>query len=350
MEFKYLQENDIGTPEYLAFYKAFHNDDSFHARIERIHWYFQSEGYMLLVASVDGKYAGQASAYKTKAIINGQEKEWWWGADTFVLPGMRGKGIGKALQKKLHEDCPNFSSASYSATNGIIKRKCGDYEVMGYHRYFCPVSCFFSIYLELVLKKIFGRKTKVPRIRLPYWYGFINGFKSKTDYQVRELTPIDFNEDLSSFIENSLSVYDFHIQRSVDYLKWKYLNNPTVKCIGLDVLKTGQREAVVFFTDVRNGGFALAKARVCKVLDSVIKPGSKLTQKSLLSFIVKYFKDRGEKVDGINTLVPSSYWPKIQYPTSKPSYMLSGKEIPKLQNGYLAYSDQDMEQMYGNNE
>ena len=348
MEFTYLNEQDIEMSEYISFYEKFHGVGSFMQRGSRIHWYFNSGSYRLLVAVEDGKYVGQSCAFRVTAIIKGKECEWWWGVDSFVLKEMRGKGIGKALQKKLHEDCPNFSSASYSATNGIIKRKVGGHELLGYHQFYCPVSCYFTLYAELILKKLVSQKISVPRIRLPYLYGRMNNTQSLVGYALKELTEADYNDDLSDFFEDSLKHHSFHIQRSLDYLKWKYLNNPSIDYVGLDVLKEGRREAVIFFTKAYDGKYTISKARVCKILDVVIRPDSALTHKDVLIIVMKYFNERKVKLDGIMTLILSSYWPQIQYPASSPFSMLSTFDSPVLSDGYLAFSDQDMEQMYEN--
>ena len=348
MVLKYLQEHDIESSEYISFFEKYHGKGSYAERCKRIHWYFKSENFRLLIAIENGNYVGQSCAYKVTAIVKGKEKELWWGVDGFVLKEMRGKGIGKALQKRLHEDCLNFTSASYSSVNGIIKKKCGAHELLGYHQYYCPVSCYCTLYAELALKKLISRKATVPRIRLPYLYGMLNKVGALSLYDVRELNETDFNEDLSMFMENSLQHKSFHIQRSVSYLRWKYLDNPSIDFVVLEFKKNGCCEAVVFFTRVYNGMFTISRAKVCKILDVVIKPGSELTQKGLLVLVAQYFKSYGIKLDGIMTLIPSSYWPQIKYPASSPFYMLSDLESTLLTDGYLAFSDQDMEQMYEN--
>lgn len=342
MDLVYLQEKDIETTRYISFFEMYHGVGSFQQRGERIRWYFRSGNFKLLVAIVDNRYVGQACSYKTTAIIQGEEYEWWWGVDNFVLEEMRGKGIGKALQKKLHDDCPNFSSASYSSLNGIIKKKCGSQVSLDYHKYYCPVSCWFTLYTELALKKIIGREITFPRIRIPYFYGLFNKSQAVGKFTIKELNPSDYDDQLSSFMEDCLKYTSFHIQRSVTYLKWKYLQNPSIKYIGIEIMNNGQREAMVLFTDVYQGKYIVSKARVSKILDAVILPGSSLTQKKLLSFVVEYFRKRKTEIDGLMTLIPSGYWPQIKYP----AHMLSTIDKPLLGNGYLTYSDQDMEQMY----
>ena len=88
---------------------------------------------------------GQASAFKVTAIIEGKEQALYWGCDTFLLQEYRGYGIGKTLQKIMHETCPNFSSAWYSPINGIIKRKCGCFDLMELRFTYYPVSYFMGM-------------------------------------------------------------------------------------------------------------------------------------------------------------------------------------------------------------
>lgn len=342
----YLQEQEIETPAYISFYEKYHGIGAFLQRRDRIHWYFQSGGYKLLVAIVDEQYVGQSCAYRATAVVNGVEHEWWWGVDTFALSEMQGKGIGKALQRKLHEDCPNFASASYSAINGIIKKKCGGHEVLGYHQFYYPVSCWISLYAELAAKKVLSRRVTIPRIRMPYLYSLLNQPQALRDYTINKLTPNDYNSRLSSFFEDCLKTRSFYIKRSDEYLKWKYLYNPSVKYVGLKVEKEDRLEGIIFFTEVYNGKYTISKARVCKILDAVIRPGSALTQKDLLAYVVQYFKQKDVSIDGLLSLIPVNYRPKIQYPASSPTHMLSTLDTTMLTAGYLALSDQDMEQMY----
>ena len=346
MDLRYLTEQDIESKEYKSFYEKYHGAGSFEQRRERIHWYFQSEGFKLLTASVDGRYIGQSCAYKSKAVVNGTDCELWWGCDGFVLAEMRGKGIGKALQKKLHEDCPNFSSASYSAVNGIIKKKCGGKEVLPYFQYYLPVSCYLSLYAELVLKKIVSRKCSLPHVRIPKLYYWLNNlWKSYSDYTVHELSVVDSDERISQFMEENLSDRDFHVKRSSEFLRWKYQANPSIRYYGLEIRTGETTEGVIYFSEPYNGLFTISRVRISKVLDAVVRNGSALTTKELYLLAVKFLHEKGYKLDGLKTLLPSTYYLHIRYPR-KPIYMLSSYSGGMFSNGYLSLIDQDMEQMY----
>lgn len=346
MELIYLKEQDIEMPEYNSFYEKFHGIGTFAQRRARIHWYFRGDGFKLLTATLDGRYVGQSCAYKTLAVVDGKDCEWWWGVDAFVLSEMRGKGIGKALQKRLHEDCPNFSSASYSAANGIIKRKCGAREIMPYHQYYYPVKCYLSLYAELFLKKVVSRSCRIPRIRLPHvYYKSVRCWEDMKGYDVRELMNEDYSDCLSQFMEENLSGCDFHVKRSASFLRWKYCENPSIRFHGLEILKDGRREGVIVFTEPYNGKFTVSEVRISKVLDVVVRKDSVLTLKQCYLIAVQCLLNKGQDIDGLVTLRPAKGLPNIRYPIL-PFPMLSSYPGLAFTAGYLTFIDHDMEQMY----
>lgn len=346
MDLRYLTEQDIETKEYISFYEKFHGVGAFEQRRERIHWYFCCAGFKLLTASVDGRYVGQSCAYKTTAVIDGEDTEWWWGCDGFVLLEMRGQGIGKTLQKKLHEDCPNFSSASYSAVNGIIKKKCGGHGLLPYFQFYLPISCYFSLYAELALKKIVSRKLTLPRVHIPFLYYKLNKMISSVgNYAVREFSLADNKEQIAHFMDENLSGSGFHIKRTEAFLQWKYQQNPSLRYHGLEILRRERVEGVIFFSAPYNGTFTLSRVRISKVLDAVVRKGSTLTMRELYLLAIRFLHEKGYKIDGLKTLLPSSYYLQIRYPR-KPIYMLSSYSCSMFSNGYLTFIDQDMEQMY----
>ena len=345
ISYSYLTIADIDTPQYRVFLEAYHGAGTFPAWRERITWYFSkgNDAYRILVAKTDSKYVGQSCAYKVTAIVNGVETVWWWSIDTFVFPQMRGLGIGKKLQQQLHNDLPNFSSAWYSPTNGIIKRKCGGHGVMDFPFAYYPVSSYFSIVLELIVKKLVSRKFSVPRLRLPYLYTKLNnlsGLRQK-DYQIEELNA-DALPSLSEFMESCLDDTQFHIIRSKDYLQWKYVDNPRMKCHVLSVFEKGQRVGLIVFSDIQESKVVLAKAKIVKIYESLFTKTSKLSHKTLLAFVTNYYRNNKQPFDGILSLQKMDYRPTFIYPRPH-SELLSTLPIEKLSSGYITYSDQDME-------
>ena len=317
--YSYLSKSDVDTQRYKSFLEKYHGEGSFIAWRERIAWYFSrgEKNYRILVATMGNEYVGQSCAYCVEGVVLKKQIKIWWGVDAFVLPEMRGKGIGKHLQRKLHEELPNFSSAWYSPTNGIIKRKCGSHAILSYPFVYYPVSCYCSILVELILKKLISRKISIPRIRLPYMYSKMNmmNYKWMKAYNVEELKVSDI-PNLSDFIENILADVDFHIIRNESYLLWKYIDNPRMKCRVLSVSKNGNMVGLIVFSEIRNGSVVLAKANVVKVYESLFSKESGLSHKKMLYVIADYYFHQNKMLDGILSLQKNELPPIFNLPST----------------------------------
>lgn len=342
--FQYIHKKDIDSAEYEQFVEKYHGLGSYAERKKRLLWYWQlgDEGYRILVARRGENYVGQASAYRVEACINGDVKELWWGVDTFVLSEMRGFGIGKRLQKILHEDCTNFSSAWYSPLNGSIKKKCGAHDIMTFPFAYYPISCYYSVLLELGIEKFLKLKVRLPRLRLPWLYASINKLKD-TELRQYDVQEIEINElpNESAFIEECLKDEQFHVVRSMLYLKWKYVDNTRTKCRVLRIYTQSKQVGLVVFSDLLVQNVVHACCRVVKIYDSVFLPTSGLTHKHIILFVVDYLRKRCEVIDGIKSLQEIEWSPSLLYPKRK--VMLSTIDVMMLSSGYLTYMDQDME-------
>ena len=345
MTYQYLHKNDIYSPEYRTFLEKFHGDGTYELRRQRMEWYWLlgDEGFRVLVAKAGDEYVGQACTYRVKAQINHEVREIWWGVDTFVLSAFRGKGIGKALQARLHQDVPNFTSAWYSPANGAIKRKCGGHAILKFPFAYYPVSCYFSILLELGMRKIFNRSVGLPHIRLPHFYSTLNAWMHRKDqaYTVAEVSQEKL-PSLSSLINTFLEDEPFHIVRSEDYLKWKYIDNPLLRCRVLSISKDNAIVGLVVFSCVNDSLVIASPARTVKILESLYRKDSGLSHRDLLFLVTGYLKQHKEKLDGIQSLQRIKYWPSLVYPFSGTD-LLSTINIEKLPSGYLTFIDQDME-------
>lgn len=346
VEYRYLDETDINTAQYKSFYETFHGVGSFTKFKPKICWYYKSGAYKVLTALVDGNYAGQSTSYMAKAFVNGEEKEIWWSIDTFVLDKMRGRSIGKKLQEKLHNDLPNFSSVSYSRLNGIIKKKCGAKEVLDVRFTYYPISCYFSLLFELAFNRIVKSNISFPKIRLPYFYFRLNSFFFKLKgFQVKEIPNESFAENVSDFMEECLKDENFHIVRSIHFLKWKYIDNPMISFRALSVFKNDERIGIIILSDVYKGRYIVTKARLLKVLDCVVKPEYSRIQTKLFHKAIAYCRKKWELVpDGVLSAQRMSFSPSLNYP--KVTHMLSTLKVKKIESGYISYIDQDMERMY----
>ena len=160
-------------------------------------------------------------------------------------------------------------------------------------------------------------------------------------YNVEELKVSDL-PNLSNFIENNLADVDFHIIRNESYLRWKYIDNPRMKCRVLNVTKNGNMVGLIVFSEIKKGSVVLAKANVIKVYESLFSKESGLSHKKMLYVVADYYRHQNRMLDGILTLQKAIYHPCLIYPRPH-SEMLSTMEISKLETGYITYSDQDME-------
>lgn len=345
--YRYLDEKEIDTYEYMSFFEKFHGKGSFNAWKNKIHWYYRRGAYRVLAAIVDGNYVGQSTGYMANAIVNGEEIEIWWSIDTFVLAEMRGRSIGKKLQEKLHQDLPNFTSVSYSRLNGIIKRKCGAEELLDVSFSYYPISCYLTLLLDLAIKKTLNRGISFPKIRIPFLYlNFNRAFYRLNDFNIRELPKEQFAEEVSDFMELCLKEECFHIVRSIDFLRWKYRDNPMITFHALSISKQGERVGVIVLSEVYEGQYLVTKARLIKVLDFVVKPAYRGLRANLLHLALKYCRKQWKLVpDGVLSAQPIRYFPSLTYP--KVTHMLSTlKTEKKIKSGYVSYIDQDMERMY----
>ena len=344
--FHYLDEIEIDSVEYQSFFEKFHGKGSFSIWNTKMHWYFKCGAYKVLVAILDGNYVGQSSGYMAKAMVNGEIKEIWWSVDTFVLKEMRGKSIGKQLQNRLHQDLPNFSSISYSNLNGIIKKKCGAKECLDIRFTYYPISCYFTLIIDLAIKKAINRNLSFPKLRLPYFYPMINHFFYRSnDYDIEEIPRYSLAEDVSGFMEQCLKDAPFHVVRSIDFLKWKYTDNPILSFHAFSILRFGERIGVIILSDVYKGRYLVTQANLVKILDFVVKKEYQKDSGAILEMVLDYCRERWSILpDGILSAQLFQYKPSLLYP--KITHMLSTLDTKKIESGYVSYIDQDMERMY----
>lgn len=342
--YSYLNRHEVETTKFRTFIEKCHGQGSYEIRLQRMLWYWQlgDEGFRVLVAKRGDEYVGQSCAYRVLFRNNLKINELWWGVDAFVLSEMRGMGIGKKLQGELHKDVPNFSSAWYSPANGAIKRKCGGHGILTFPFAYYPVSSYVSILVELGIKKVFGTEKSYSRIRIPWLYYAINkiGSKSLKSFEVKEIA-LPVLPEFSSFAEECLADTSFHVIRSEEYLKWKYVNNPRTKCRALSVEKNGTQAGLVVFSELLEQDVVHARAKVIKIYDSLYKSNSGLSHKQLLLLVAAYLRKKGERVDGFKMLQKVDWHPALLYP--KYRELLSTLDVDMMQNGYITYMDQDME-------
>ncbi len=333
---QYIEDSDISEKEYLLFLESQYGNRAKYKHNTRRNWYQQREGYKILLAIDNGRILGQSCAFKDTVIINGSETNIWWGIDVFVHPKARGKGIGKLMQKKLHNDLPNFSSAWYSPINGIVKKKCGSKELFPLSFCYYPISSFISYIGMMITKKILKCDLSF-KISIPFLYSNINFNRYRKNYSYNE---IELNDRVISFIESSsLSNSDFYIKRDKQYLIWRYIKNPNLIYHIIEVKKNDIIENIIFFTEIENvGGFKIAK-----IMDVFKSHESTLKDKDVLYFVTKYFRKKNKKIDGLLSLTKYNYFPRF---IRQSMFLSTIVTEMRINNPYISYSDQDMVQMY----
>ncbi len=341
LKLEYLENSNVTENEYIEFLSKVHGKNAIHRYKDRGKWYQQTGDYHILIAILDGKIVGQSSSYTVEAVVDKKNVRLSWSVDTFVLSEARGKGIGKKLQKKLHEDTENFSSAWYSPLNGIVKRKCGAKEFYRYYFPYYPISKYATIFLELAIKKVFKKDLRL-NIRVPNFYIFLNK-KNLTKFTFKEI--YKFEDSHIKFIEETLSSkYDFYVKRDSAYLEWKYFKNPDLKNFHIIEVKKGDDiEAIISFSEARERTYIMTKYFGPTILDIFIKPKSLFTKKHVIPMIVKYYKERKITLDGINTIFNIPFYPKIIYPRIGSPFLSTYKG--DIKKPYISMMDQDMEQL-----
>lgn len=352
-EYVFLEDSDIEgnlykefntSEEFCKFKHTEKGEDLYAKQIKRIRHYKSCYDLKILCAKVDGKIVGQSCALKAYAIVKGVREEWWWSVDTFLMTACRGLGIGKSLQKILHDTLPNFSSAWYTPINGAVKKKCGAHGIGNIEFAYYPVSTSLSIFGDLGFRKLFKRPIPF-RITIPYMYSSLNGLFINTklkEYAISEIPYDKMGEDVSEFMEAVLSKKDFHIERSLHFLKWRYSFLPAGYTM-LRFEKDGKTEAVVAFSNVYQSKFDAAPIKGVTIYDFIISPDSKLTKRQVLCFIANWFKRMQMKMDGFQMLDTFHYFGRWTYPFKAcPVLTTLPGEYPDL---YLTYADQDLYQI-----
>lgn len=336
IELIYIDDANVTQEDYLEFLEQHYQERAIYKFGTRREWYGKKEDYKILLAIADGEIVGQSCAYKDIAFINGKEASVWWGCDNFVLPKTRGKGIGKKLQKKLHEDLPNFSSAWYSPINGIIKSKCGSKSLFDLAFAYYPVSTFFTIYLNKVIKKLLKKEFNL-KIPLPFFYTLLNKCFGHKEREIKETA---YNDSIYGFIANStLDEFDFYTKRDKEYLNWRYNENPNLRYYAVEACKGNETDAVILFTHAHTE----KGITVTKILDVFKRKGAKVSNKDVLIYVATFFKKKRITIDGIQFIGECNYYPRQ---INKTSFLSTANIKGEIRKPYISYSDQDMTQMY----
>ncbi len=338
---QYLNFNQIDESKYILFLSKFYNDRVSVKYPIRHNWFEKAPGLVIVLAIYQGEIVGQTSGIKNFAFIKGVKEEWWWSVDTFVLPELRGKRIGYMVQQKLHNDLKNFSSASYTKLNGKSKKSSGANDLFYNSFMYFPVNNFFGILISSVIKKLYNKELRLKRLQYNLYY-YLNK-KGIKDIHIRENDFFKQTSRIINFIQTCLKKKDFYMERTVEFIRWKYYENPSVKVNNLTFFKNDRIIAEVFFSDVYNTRLVNIQASFSKVLDVFVEnEKDKKLNKMIISEITRYFIKRNVQIDGLCSMQKFNYYPFITF-LHQP--LLSTHKVETFSNPYLSYGDADMEQM-----
>ena len=346
-DIEYREITEVSDEAYRNF--LYEKDGKYYAEqfLQRISWYFQYGKYKLITASINNKIVAHAGAFGVFAMIDGEKVEWWWGVDTFALPEARGKGIGKGLQQRLH-DLPNFSSQAYSKINGNIKLKCGCKSLIDTHFVYYPCSRFFSAIAGMFAIKLFGRECALPSVMQGKYSMLNRSLKKSFNFNVKVFADRQPIEKYADFINCNLEKFDFYIQRTPEYLVWKYAENPSMDYVTMEIYGNTNASllGLLIFSKVKERVVYMTKLRVSMVLDFVSADDTALDLKDAILLIESYCRQHGIAIDGVCALQKCHYYPRFSYPVKGRSLLstFDTKGNP-IQRPYISYSDQDMEQI-----
>ena len=331
MKLVYLEESGIEDNDYRDFLKRCYEDRGTQKWL-RYKWYLKWPDYRVLLAVDGGKILGQSCSFCVMVLIGGERKELWWSIDTFVLKEYRGRGIGKMLQGKLFSDLPNFTSASYSRGNGVIKRKNGAVPLFFNEYHYYAVSCYFYLLLSLAQSKLFNKEIFKPRHSHHLKYLRLKKIKGL------EMVETSLDTTLSTYINNLLAEqFDWYVERSPEYLKWKYGDNPSIKVYCKYIYKNGQRVGFISYSGAGIFRVANKEIRGIKIFDLLIEKKSGVSSKDVISAIVK---ESGGVLDGILSNIPLHFLWGFTYH----SLPLLSPDPAIVKHPYITLMDQDMEQ------
>ena len=156
------------------------------------------------------------------------------------------------------------------------------------------------------------------------------------------MNEVTFNDEIISKIHHFMefSDYDFYFERTKDFFKWKYDENPNLKYHLFEVKIEGKTAAIFAVSHVFESKVKDGKANVCTILDYFIDKESDITLKELIALTIDYYKGKS-KLEGIKVIGAVDF--PFKHITTMP--LLSTYSGKSVNRPYLSYIDQDMEQM-----
>jgi GNAT superfamily N-acetyltransferase len=202
----------------------------------------------LWIAEQRGQIIGQTGAMYVQCKVGGQTVRAAWSVDTIVLPEHRGKGQGRKLQEANQQAHDLFMSLAMSDANRAVKQKIGGRRMRGMSQYArvhrVDRNMLLNAVEQGVAKRVNRRIARAVRTGLR-WTGadflasLALGALLRRRIRQAEREPVDGSvafQEVSDWTDRRLdelwaqarSKFDFAVERSSSYLRWKYYNQPWV--------------------------------------------------------------------------------------------------------------------------
>lgn len=178
----------------------------------------------IYVCTCEQKIVGYYHVPIYEGVVSGQKKIFAMVQDVAVSRSMRGRSVFRKLAEFATDDLVNsdvnliYTFPNQKSIHTFLKYN--DYkQVYAYDSYILPLDTSAVIKSKL---KLFGVEKVIGFLADSYFdfrsYGTGNGFEVKTRDR--------FDEETSALFERFNSKFDCHLNRSADYLQWRFFEKP----------------------------------------------------------------------------------------------------------------------------
>lgn len=247
---------------------------------------------LIQIAEDEKKVASQYVLLPHDYVLNGRRYRGSISVNTLTDPDYRGKGLFSKLAEKTFGRCTNENirftiGIPNHSSYPIFKSKLG-FETLGtlplLIRPLKPIKMAFN-YLK--------RKKTKGDIEIPFFRGTITA----EDYKISKLDPIADENIHADFFRKFHSVVPFATARSMEYIRWRYIDIPIRKYIVLKLCKHNQML-----------GYAVFRARYinglrCGILVDLCVAEKDMDGWDILMDVI-YYISRNNKMDLIFSTAP----------------------------------------------
>ena len=305
---KRAHRNDI--PKIFEFIKIHWKDRSKYQVPKRWKWLFELNPFLKennklpIWLSLDGKnIIGHTAAMVVPLKINGETYQAGWSIMTLVHSKHRGKKIGYHLQKNNQKAWPIFMSLSMSKANRNIKIKLGGREYLNINVFKLRISMSLKTFEQSLYKRLrkilSNNNLELPRFIFKILFHVINFFiklnfilkkkyflKTKNDLFFKKIK--NYQKEWGLIFNNILDKKIF-VERSADYLNWKYISQPHINYQNFII--NDKRGQIIGYIVLRLGVTPL-ESKFGLISDLVLRDNDIDYQKQAILFSLNYFQKK----------------------------------------------------------